>query len=169
MHKDNKKVLGSLLGVAIGDALGGPLEFMTAEEIQAQHGTVREMIGGGWLNLAPGEITDDTQMTLCVAEGIVKNPQYPFVEIGKKFVEWYDSNPKDIGNCCRAVIANAKSQEYDALNCWLNSASLYHKQTGGAECRERRTHEGNIPGIVLWYRAFRKLASVKNVHAIKCQ
>lgn len=35
------------------------------------------MIDGGWLNLAPGEITDDTQMTLCVAEGIVEDPADP--------------------------------------------------------------------------------------------
>ncbi len=42
-----------MLGVTIGDALGVPLEFMSADEIQRKHGTVREMIGGGWLHVEP--------------------------------------------------------------------------------------------------------------------
>ena len=49
MLKD--KIAGALYGVAVGDALGGPLEFMTAEQIAQRHGLVTEMIGGGWLSL----------------------------------------------------------------------------------------------------------------------
>lgn len=45
------KIAGALCGVAVGDALGGPLEFMTAEQIAEQYGLVTEMIGGGWLSL----------------------------------------------------------------------------------------------------------------------
>ena len=63
------KIGGALFGVAVGDALGAPLEFMNAKEIQHKHGTVKEMIGGGWLNVKPGEVTDDTQMTIAAALG----------------------------------------------------------------------------------------------------
>ena len=66
--KQRNSIAGALFGVAVGDALGGPVEFMAPEEIIRRHVCVSDMIGGGWLNLAPGEITDDTQMTLCVAE-----------------------------------------------------------------------------------------------------
>ena len=53
---------GAMIGVAIGDALGAPLEFCGARQILAEHGEpVREMIGGGWLSVEPGEVTDDTQ------------------------------------------------------------------------------------------------------------
>ena len=45
------KIGGALFGVAVGDALGAPLEFMNAKEIQHKHGTVNDMIGGGWMNL----------------------------------------------------------------------------------------------------------------------
>ena len=76
------KIRGVLYGVAVGDAPGAPVEFMSAERIKAEHGRVTEMLGGGWLNISPGEVTDDTQMTLCVARGIRANPEAPDTDIG---------------------------------------------------------------------------------------
>jgi ADP-ribosyl-[dinitrogen reductase] hydrolase len=55
-----------------------------------------EMVGNHlW---EPGEWTDDTAMTLCVAEGILVAPNDPVGEIGQRFLAWKDSRPKDIGN-----------------------------------------------------------------------
>ena len=55
MKKINEKQLdrirGALYGVAVGDALGGPLEFMSDRQIRDAYGRVTDMIGGGWLNL----------------------------------------------------------------------------------------------------------------------
>ena len=129
--KDKDKILGALFGVAIGDALGAPLEFMSASEIKRKHGTVTEMIGGGWLSVEPGEVTDDTQMTLAVAEGILENPKNPYSAIGRRFIEWHDSKPKDIGNCCRAVIAGAKASHASTLDDWLDCAKHVHIKTNG--------------------------------------
>ena len=106
--KQRNSIAGALFGVAVGDALGGPVEFMSPEDIIRRHVCVSDMIGGGWLNLAPGEITDDTQMTLCVAEGIVENPTAPIEAIGRLFIQWANSGPKDIGGACRSSISNAK-------------------------------------------------------------
>jgi ADP-ribosylglycohydrolase len=63
---------GCLLGGAIGDALGSPVEFMSLGEIRRQYGA------DGVTKLAPtaskeAEITDDTQMTLFTAEGILRS------------------------------------------------------------------------------------------------
>lgn len=66
------RVRGCLLGGAIGDALGGPVEFRSAEEILATHPDgVREFVaaGAGW---PPGTVTDDTQMTLFTVEGLIR-------------------------------------------------------------------------------------------------
>ena len=111
MNKDKLKnaIKGALYGVAVGDALGAPLEFMTPDQIKRRHGLVTEMIGGGWLSVKPGEITDDTQMTLAVAEGIVANPGNPIEEVGTRFIEWMRSGPKDIGGTCSASISRAAS------------------------------------------------------------
>lgn len=107
MMKD--KIAGALYGVAVGDALGAPLEFMTAEQISAQHGYVTWMIGGGWLNVLPGEVTDDTAMTLAVAEGIMDAPSGPVPAVGEHFIQWKERGPKDIGGTCSASISLAMS------------------------------------------------------------
>ncbi len=65
------RALGAYLGLAIGDALGATVEFMTPREIVAKHGVHRQMIGGGWLKLAPGQVTDDTTMSLALGKAIL--------------------------------------------------------------------------------------------------
>ena len=77
MTKNIERVLGAMYGVAVGDALGGPVEFMDADAIARQYGILDTMVGGGWLSLSPGETTDDTAMTLAVAKGIMANPDRP--------------------------------------------------------------------------------------------
>lgn len=101
------KIAGALYGVAIGDALGAPLEFMDAKQIAHKYGRVTEMIGGGWLDVRPGETTDDTAMTLAVAEGIMENPDDPIPAIGERFIRWAESGPKDIGGTCKCSIWKA--------------------------------------------------------------
>ena len=66
------RVRGCLLGGAIGDALGGPVEFSSLAQILAEHPDgVRTFVdgGAGW---PPGTITDDTQMTMFTAEGLIR-------------------------------------------------------------------------------------------------
>jgi len=101
------RIAGALYGVAIGDALGAPLEFMSAARIKEQYGWVTEMMGGGWLNVKPGETTDDTAMTLAVAEGILENPDDPIAAIGERFIKWVQNGPKDIGATCSQSIRQA--------------------------------------------------------------
>jgi ADP-ribosyl-[dinitrogen reductase] hydrolase len=62
---------GCLLGGAVGDALGAPIEFMSSKAINRHFGQ------GGIRDFAPaygrlGAITDDTQMTLFTAEGVLR-------------------------------------------------------------------------------------------------
>ena len=63
---------GCLLGGAVGDALGAPLEFMPLEEIVQTYGPngPEDLVGGPF---PAGSITDDTQMTLFVAEGVIRS------------------------------------------------------------------------------------------------
>lgn len=49
------RMKGGLMGVAIGDAMGGTTEFMSPTEIKMQYGTVNTIIGGGVWELEPGK------------------------------------------------------------------------------------------------------------------
>lgn len=101
------KIAGAIYGFAIGDAMGATTEFMTAEQIHKKYGQITDIVGGGWLGLKSGEITDDTQMTMCVMCAIMSSPKdiEQFIQhCEKNFVLWVDSGPKDIGSqCARAI------------------------------------------------------------------
>ena len=62
------KYTGSLLGLAIGDALGAPLEFTKPGTFQP----ITDFHGGGMFKLNAGEWTDDTSMALCLAESLTR-------------------------------------------------------------------------------------------------
>lgn len=87
---------------------------MSPREIAERHGYLKEIIGGGVWRLEPGEVTDDTMMTLCVADGILEAPRDPVRAIGRHFLDWYASNPKDIGNIIRTVLATYEGNWFEA-------------------------------------------------------
>lgn len=134
MSSLESKIKGSLYGFAIGDAMGATTEFMTSESIKKKYGQVKDIVGGGWLNLKVGEVTDDTQMTLCVCDAIeygFGKRQWSYREFKDRdeamltkccynFSQWYLSNPPDIGGCCRRVIAQCLNNRY--YKDWMNIA-----------------------------------------------
>jgi len=71
INRDKDHFRGCLLGGAIGDALGWPVEFLRLNEIKKKHGEkgITDLIVG---TNGKAEITDDTQMTLFTAEGILR-------------------------------------------------------------------------------------------------
>lgn len=150
MNKDKLKnaIKGALYGVAVGDALGAPLEFMTAGQIANQHGEVTEMIGGGWLRVKPGEVTDDTQMTLAVAEGIIEEPGNPIEAIGERFIAWARSGPKDIGGTCSRSIYGAAREgvkrptEAAWFNASKDTAKANGRRSGGNGALMRTVYPG---------------------------
>jgi len=65
------RYLGCLYGVAIGDALGAPVEFLSLEEIRARYGSAGIADLDAWGGHPAGSFTDDTQMTLATAIGLL--------------------------------------------------------------------------------------------------
>jgi len=88
---------GVLLGLACGDALGRPVEFTSAEQITASHGTVTEMLGNGSHRQPAGTITDDTEMASCIARSLVEHGGFSPEDIADRFLAWYQDGPFDIG------------------------------------------------------------------------
>ena len=103
------KVAGALYGFCIGDAMGATTEFMDGDEIRRQYGILHEIIGGGWLNLTAGQVTDDSQMMFCVIDalrevGVECNVQKFKHAVARMFEAWLATDPADVGNTCRAGI-----------------------------------------------------------------
>ncbi len=99
-HTTLNRARASFLGVAVGDALGATTEFLSPEEVRAKYGVHRKMVGGGWLYLKPGQVTDDTQMSLCVARALVAKGRWDLTAIADGFAAWLRGNPVDVGATC---------------------------------------------------------------------
>jgi ADP-ribosyl-[dinitrogen reductase] hydrolase len=94
----------AFLGLALGDALGATVEFMTPGEIRSAHGVHRDLTGGGWLRLKPGAVTDDTEMALALARAIDARGGFELRAAADGFAAWMRGRPTDVGNSCRAGI-----------------------------------------------------------------
>ena len=113
------------LGLALGDALGATVEFMTPREIARQYGVHRQIVGGGWLHLKPGQVTDDTTMSLALGEAILADQgEVRPLSCARAFDAWMRAKPVDIGNTVRrnllafrcSGLAVAPPSEADAGN-----------------------------------------------------
>lgn len=109
------RALGAYLGFAIGDALGATVEFMLPREIAYQYRVHRDIVGGGWLKLAPGQVTDDTTMCLALGHALLAGGANAIARhtqgdetlvrlIGDAYVKWFKGKPVDCGNTCRRGI-----------------------------------------------------------------
>lgn len=90
-NKQIDKIRGSLIGGAIGDALGYPVEFMSLAAIKNKYG--KDGITDFELNeKSKAVVSDDTQMTLFTALGLLnaKSPGLPYsASICRAYAEWY--------------------------------------------------------------------------------
>jgi len=95
------RAIAAYLGMAIGDALGATVEFMTPREIAAEYGVHRSLVGGGWLHLKPGQVTDDTTMALALGSSIIDAGKIDAHAVARAFDAWMRAKPVDIGNTVR--------------------------------------------------------------------
>lgn len=106
---------GAILGLAIGDALGWPTEFLSLHEIHARFGPegVTDFVAAS--RHPPGTYTDDTQMSIAVAEALIEAGRKPLDVLmpvmARRFVEWARSpeNDRAPGTACMAGCRNLAS------------------------------------------------------------
>jgi ADP-ribosyl-[dinitrogen reductase] hydrolase len=100
---------GTLLGHATGDALGAPADFLTAEQIEERYGVITEMLGGGWHELQPGQVTDATEMMLSLAESLAEIGEFEPEDIMARYLAWFEGAPCDVSLTVRAVLLSYRS------------------------------------------------------------
>lgn len=105
--KREERAVATVVGSAVGDALGAPFEFGPPGAFSARFpepGCGGEMCGGGgW---EPGEATDDTQMAVLVAESLLQQGGLDLPDVFARFQRWAAADPKDIGLQTEDVLSN---------------------------------------------------------------
>ncbi|MGG7036297.1 MAG: ADP-ribosylglycohydrolase family protein [Flavobacterium sp.] len=84
----NNPLLSILLGIATGDALGVPVEFKPRDYLIEN--PVSDMTGFGTHNQPAGTWSDDTSLTLCLAESILEG--LDLNQLAQKFIDWKNDN-----------------------------------------------------------------------------
>ena len=104
-------VLGGLIGLCVGDALGVPVEFLSRKKLIEK--PVTDILGYGTHNQPPGTWSDDSSLTFCLMESLCQG--YSIEDIAQKFVRWYEEGywtPYgeifDIGNATLQAISRVQ-------------------------------------------------------------
>lgn len=107
---------GALLGLALGDSLGMPLEFMARDEVQ-----VRGLEAGGPFKLEKGQWTDDTSMACCLAYSLIHCAGFNPMHVMKCFSDWYRFGAYSVNGRCFDIGATTR----EALDHFLSTAEPY--------------------------------------------
>lgn len=118
-----EKMKAGIMGFAVGDALGVPVEFLNRDLLQRR--PLKEMIGYGSHRVPEGTWSDDTSLMIATMDSIQENGEIDFDDIMYRFSEWVDyakytatNELFDIGISTRKAIFNFKRGER-AINCGL--------------------------------------------------
>jgi poly(ADP-ribose) glycohydrolase ARH3 len=118
------KFIGALLGSAVGDALGAPVEGCSME-------MVRSTFRGDWKMLY-GRYTDDTEMMIGVAESLIENKGFNGADMARKFIQNYDVK-RGYGPGSKEVLRKisrgerwneASEKVFDGLGSYGNGAAM---------------------------------------------
>jgi ADP-ribosyl-[dinitrogen reductase] hydrolase len=111
MTTARQRVVGGILGLALGDALGAPFEFRRAHDIPSPIPAFELP----WMDRPPGSWTDDTAMarnlwTSLIATGGVLDTD----DVLKRHLEWLASSPPDVGSQTVAALREHQRGTPDA-------------------------------------------------------
>jgi ADP-ribosyl-[dinitrogen reductase] hydrolase len=104
------RAVGSVLGLALGDALGAPFEFRRAHEVPAP----LQAFQLPWNGLPPGTTTDDTAMARNLVRSLVETRGFDANDVLRRHLAWLDSEPPDVGTLTRRVLVRAGQGIADA-------------------------------------------------------
>lgn len=96
------RAVGALVGLAVGDALGAPVEFCRRDTFEP----VAEMRAGGYFKLPVGAWTDDTAMALCLAESLIDHPHLDQKDLLDRFCLWAGKGANTSTGVCVGIGQN---------------------------------------------------------------
>jgi ADP-ribosyl-[dinitrogen reductase] hydrolase len=127
-NTDLDRLRGSLLGLAVGDALGTTIEFSAPG---AHHHS--EMTGGGPFTLQPGQWTDDTSMALCLAASLIECQGFDPCDQMKRYLRWREEGYFSSTGAC-FDIGNTTSRALDLFQetgeCYAGSTDAFSAGNG---------------------------------------
>jgi ADP-ribosylglycohydrolase len=101
---------GSILGALVGDAAGATLEFVPQSPNRSQVKQKMAMVGGGTWRTAPGQVTDDGEMAMCLMHALAGENSFSIERVAQSYLLWYQSIPFDIGRTTSTGLSGGLKQ-----------------------------------------------------------
>jgi ADP-ribosyl-[dinitrogen reductase] hydrolase len=101
------RVVGSALGLALGDALGAPFEFLRARNVPDPIPALERP----WLSEPPGSTTDDTAMARNLMRSLAAQQRFDPDDLLERHLEWFRSDPPDVGTLTGRVLRRIAAGE----------------------------------------------------------
>ena len=173
MNMINDKIKAVMLGHAVGDALGVPVEFCKRNELAEK--PITDMVGYGTYPYPEGCWSDDTSMSLAALDSLASG-KLDFDDIMVKFGEWYyddEYTPTgemfDVGNTCSYAIDNYFAYHKPIEKCGLTG----ERSNGNGSLM--RIHpfvmyatasflKGNEEGYWLWMECIKRASALTHAH-----
>ena len=131
IRRNNEKkyldtVYAGLMGFAIGDALGVPVEFKKREDLR--NNPITDIIGFGTHNVPPGTWSDDTSLVLATMDSIISKKEIDFEDMMERYCSWMTTatysainSVFDIGISTSRAIHRYMEQPISAILCGGNN------------------------------------------------
>lgn len=118
---------GCMMGLMCGDALGAPVEFHSPYDFKAKypHG-IHDMENGWGITafIRKGEITDDSEMAICLLQSLVKSQGFNKEETLAQYKAWLASGPSDVGITIRSSLCGSYNPNSQANGALMRVAPL---------------------------------------------
>ena len=142
MNELENKVLGCLLGLACGDAVGASVEFLPRSRFKP----LTDMVGGGKFQLKAGMWTDDTSMALCLAESLLLCKGFDADDQMQRYLQWMDEG-----------YYSSKDHAFGLGKTMINALFRYRKTGNPYSGRAESRYSGNgslmrFAPIAIYYR-----------------
>jgi len=106
----------------VGDAIGAVLEFAKYTITEEHVDRAMTLPGGGPLGVAPGQVTDDSELMLALLTALAHDTDpddhgsFPSRAVARRYIEWHRSQPFDIGMTCARAFAFVENEREMAEN-----------------------------------------------------
>ncbi len=120
---------GTVIGALVGDAAGATLEFMGRKPTPSEVENAMRMVGGGVWRTAPGQITDDGELTIALAHSLSGSSRYDPNRAAHFYRKWYLSHPFDIGNATTAALGRGDLDSPTLVDEVMKNASRYNSES----------------------------------------
>lgn len=143
MKPEQNRALGAFVGLAVGDALGAPVEFKEPGEFTPVTDYAYSYV---W-HIPPGYWTDDTSMAICLAESIIHLGKLDPTDLLMRFARWYKHGENSATGVCFDIGSTTRSniERFIQDGVATPAPNLYYQSGNGGIMRL-------APVAVRWWR-----------------